>query len=71
MSAKAAVYRDCDPATCRCAGDIQNQKEQSVAMWESIKEIRIDNKKTLNRISVLLGSVALACILLAANLIFK
>lgn len=70
MQAKA-ISKECDPMTCGCSREIQNLKDQNMAIWESINEIRKNNNKMLNRVNALLGSLALACLLLVANLIFK
>lgn len=61
----------CDQSRCGCYTEIQNLKQSSKDQWDKMDKLDEKYGSILTRVNVLLGSVALALLLLAANLVFK
>lgn len=54
-----------------CLADIVNLKRNNTAQWEKLDAMDSRINSIFTRINIILGGVAIACIMLAINLIIK
>jgi hypothetical protein len=72
---QARSSSDCNPVTCFCHSEIDNLKQSKCDLWEKMDKLTIkyDAKydAILMRTNVILGGIAVSCILLVVNILIK
>lgn len=52
-----------------CLRDIRNIKEENVAQWKEIRDLRVKTDQFMTRLNVILGGIVVAVVLLLVNIV--
>jgi len=54
-----------------CISDIDHLKSENLAQWKELSKVQEKQDQLLMRMNVLLGGIAVACVLLVINIAIK